>query len=245
VDLEKIEEMKSWPFPKKNSEVRSFMGITGYYMRFSVGFSKIGHPITYLQNKGVKFEWSAKCEFFFQCLKNFLNSAPILKVADPDEDFVVCMNTCKEGIGGFLMQNGHVICYESIKLKEHEINCATRHLELESIGHALRMWRNYLMGRKFELRTYHNSLKYLLEQPTLNARQTRWLEFLSKYNFDIKYIKRKENKVDDVISRRVHKMHATTISMYRTNSKDRILEVVTTYQHYVQVKESLQQNDIQ
>jgi hypothetical protein len=221
------------------------MGLAGYYRRFIVGFSKIAHPITSLQKKGVKFEWSAKCEENFQCLKDLLTSAPILKVADPDEDFVVCTDACKEGLGGVLTQNGHVICYESRKLKEHEINYATHDLELEAIVHALRMWRHYLMGRKFELRTDHSGLKYLFEQPTLNARQTRWLEFLSEYDFDIKHIKGKENKVVDALNRRVHKMHATTISMYMTDLKDRILEVVTTNQHYVQVKESLQQNNVQ
>jgi hypothetical protein len=55
------------------------------------------------------------------------------------------MNACKEGIGGFLTQNGHVICYESRKFKEHEINYVTHELELETIVHALKMWRHYLM----------------------------------------------------------------------------------------------------
>jgi Mg2+ and Co2+ transporter CorA len=101
------------------------------------------------------------------------------------------------------------------------------------------------MGRKFELRTDHSGLKYLFEQPTLNSRQTKWLNFLNEYDFDIKNIKGKENKVVDALSRRVHKMHDTTISMYMIDLKDRILEVVTTDQHYVQVKESLQQNILQ
>jgi hypothetical protein len=65
-----------------------------------------------------------------------LTSAPILKVAYPDEDFVVCTDACKEGLGGVLTQNGHVICYESKKLKEHEINYATHELELGTIVHA-------------------------------------------------------------------------------------------------------------
>jgi hypothetical protein len=93
-------------------------------------------------------------------------------------------------------------------LKEHEINYATHELELEAIVHVLRMWRNYLMGRKIELETDHCDLKYLFEQPTLNARQTRWLESINEYNFDIKNIKEKENKVVDALSTRMHKMHA-------------------------------------
>jgi hypothetical protein len=77
VDLENIEAIKSWPAPTNISEVRSFIGVVGYYRRFITGFSKIAHPITYLQKKGVKFEWSAKCEENFKHLKDLLTSAPI------------------------------------------------------------------------------------------------------------------------------------------------------------------------
>ena len=59
------------------------------------------------------------------------------------------------------MQDNHVICYESRKLKDCEKNYATHDLELVSIIHALKMWRHYLMGIKFELRTTHYGLKYL------------------------------------------------------------------------------------
>jgi hypothetical protein len=87
-------------------------------------------------------------------------------------------------------------------------------LELVAIAHALRMWRHFLMGKKFELRIYHIVLNYLFEKLTLNARQTRWMEFLSEYDFDIKHIKGKENKIVDALSRRVHLMLATIVSMH-------------------------------
>ena len=89
------------------------------------------------------------------------------------------------------MQDNHMICYESRKLKEHEKNYATHDLELASIVHALNMWRHYLTGRRFKLRTYHCGLKYLFDHPTLNARQARWLEFLCEFDFEIKHIKGK------------------------------------------------------
>jgi hypothetical protein len=109
------------------------MGLAGYYRRFIKGFSKIAIPITSLQKKGVKFEWTSKCEESFQQLKDILTSVPILKIADLDEDFVVCTDACKEGLGGVLTQNEHVVCYESRKLKEHERNYATHDLELEPL----------------------------------------------------------------------------------------------------------------
>jgi hypothetical protein len=86
-----------------------------------------------------------------------------LKIADPDKDFVVCTDACIEGLGGSFIQDNHVICYESRKLIEHEKNYATHDLELVAILHSLKIWMNYLMGKRFELRTDHNGLKYLLE----------------------------------------------------------------------------------
>jgi hypothetical protein len=85
-----------------------------------------------------------------------------------------------EGIGGILTQKDHVVCYESQKLKEYERNYATHDLELTVIIHALKMCIHYLMGMKFEIRTNHCGLKHLFGHPTLNVRQTRWLEFLSE-----------------------------------------------------------------
>ena len=157
------------------TEVRSFMGLACYYRIFIEGFSKIAQPITSLQNKGVKFQWTLDCENSFQHLKHLLTSAPIIRIVDPNEDFIVCTDACKEGLGGVLSPNGHVVCYESSKLKEHERDYATHDLELEAIVHDLKMWRHYLMGKIFELRRDHSGLKYLFGQLTLNARQIRWL----------------------------------------------------------------------
>jgi hypothetical protein len=79
------------------------------------------------------------------------------------------------------------------------------------------------MGKIFESRKDHSGMKYVFGQPNLNFRQSRWLDFLSEYDFDIKHIKGKDNKVVDEIRRRVHEMHLTTISMYQSDLKDRIL----------------------
>ena len=89
------------------------------------------------------------------------------------------------------MQNNYVICYELRKLKEYEKNYPTDDLELAFIIHALKVWRNYLMGRKFILKIDNMSLKYLLEQPYMNARKSKLLAFLSDSHFELKHIKGK------------------------------------------------------
>jgi hypothetical protein len=241
VDPEKVGAIREWSVPRNVVEFRSFMGLVGYYIRFIIGFLRIAHCITSLQRKEKKFHWTEECEKSFQRLKHLLTSTPILRIADPNMDFVVCTDACKEGLGGVLSQDGFVICYESRKLKEHEKNYATHNLELAAIIHALRKWRHYLMGRRFELRIDHNDLKYLFDQPTLNARQSRWLEFLCEYDFYIKHIKGKKNKVADALSRKVHELHATTISMYMTDIKDRILEAANANLQYRDLVAKLQQ----
>jgi hypothetical protein len=127
-----------------------------------------------------------------------LTTTPILKVPDMDEDFLVCTDTSKEGLGGVLMQDGRVIAYISRKLRKHEENYATHDLELLAIVYALRVWRHYLIGWKnFEQKKMdHCGLQHLIMQSDLNARQRRWSELLIEYDFEITYIKGTVNRVE-------------------------------------------------
>ena len=93
------------------------MGLIGYCWGFIQGFSKIAYPINSFQNKEVKFVWSLKCQDSFEILKILLTMDPILKVVDPCKDYIVCTYASKEGLGGILSQEGHMLCYESLKLK--------------------------------------------------------------------------------------------------------------------------------
>ena len=97
------------------------------------------------------------------------------------------------------------------------------------------------MGRKFEIRTDHHSLKYLFDQPNLNARQARWLELISEFDFDIKHVKGKENRVANALSRRIHAAYLATTSIYKSDFKDQILEALEFDEYYLQIKEKLQQ----
>jgi hypothetical protein len=138
IDPKKTKAIRGCPSPRNFTVVGSFTILVGYYQRFIKGFSKIASPITSLQKKGVKFEWTPKCEENFQQLKDILTSVPMLNINDPDEYFVVCIDVCKEGLKGVLTQKYHVVCYESQKLKENERNYATRDLELATIVNALK-----------------------------------------------------------------------------------------------------------
>ena len=92
-----------WPMPTDVSSIRSFMGIAGYYRRFVEIFLAIEYPITSVQRKGVKFERTKKCQHSFEQLKLNLSTAPILNIADPNQEFVVCTDAYEEGLGGVLL----------------------------------------------------------------------------------------------------------------------------------------------
>ena len=162
-----------WMVPKNVYDMISFMGIIDYYGNIIEGFSKIAYPITSLQKKSKNFKWIKKCEETFNKLKHLLTIALILKIADPFKDFVVCTDTCNEGLGGVLLQDNYVVPYESRKLKDHEKNYAANDFELAAIIDALKMWQHYLIGRKVLLVSDNISLKYLFDQQKFNAIQDR------------------------------------------------------------------------
>ena len=101
------------------------------------------------------------------------------------------------------------------------------------------------MGRIFELRIDHCGLKYLFDQPTLNARQERWLEFLCESDFEIKHIKGKENKVADALDRKVQEMHVAYLSICQSDLKQHIGNHVAGDELYEQVKDKLQQQSLE
>ena len=151
----------------------------------------------------MKFEWTLDCERIFQHLKNLIKISPILNIVDTNKYFIVCTNACKEGLGGVLSQNGQVVCYESRKLNENEQNYVTHDLDLVVIIHTLNISRPYLLGRRFVLMNNHSGLMYLFDQPNLNVRKARWLFTISEFDFEIRHIKGKVNKVTHSLSRRV------------------------------------------
>ncbi|GJX72929.1 reverse transcriptase domain-containing protein [Tanacetum coccineum] len=133
VDPRKIEAVKNWKTPTTPSEIRSFLGLAGYYRRFISNFSKIAKPLTSLTQKNQKYVWGGEQEEAFQNLKNNLCDAPILTLPDGVEDFVVYYDASNQGLGCVLMQRGRVIAYASRQLKTHEKNYTTHDLELGTV----------------------------------------------------------------------------------------------------------------
>jgi len=168
VDPKKIEAVLRWERPTNVTEIRSFLGLAGYYRRFIEGFSTIASPMTRLTRKEVKFEWSKECETSFQELKSRLTSTPVLALPKEQEGFAVYSDAFNKGLGCVLIQHGRVIAYASRQLKPHEVNYPVHDLELAAVVFALWIWRHYLYGVQVQIFTDHKSLKYLLSQKELN-----------------------------------------------------------------------------
>ncbi|KAA0037248.1 pol protein [Cucumis melo var. makuwa] len=203
VDPAKIEVVTSWPQLSRVSEVRSFLGLAGYYRWFVENFSRIATPLTQLTRNGAPFVWSKACEDSFQNLKQKLVTAPVLTVPDGSGSFVIYSDASKKGLGCVLMQQGKVVAYASRQLKSHEQNYPTHDLELAAVVFALKILRHYLYGEKIQIFTDHKSLKYFFTQKELNMRQRRWLELVKDYDCEILYHPGKANVVADALSRKV------------------------------------------
>ncbi|XP_077249415.1 uncharacterized protein LOC143888918 [Tasmannia lanceolata] len=201
VDPVKVKVVLQWKQPTNATEVRSFLRLAGYYRKFVEGFSTLAGPLTKLTRKNVEFIWAEECELSFQELKKRLTSSPVLVLPSEGVDFVIYSDASIKGLGCVIMQDGKVIAYGSRQLKRHEVNYPTHDLELAAVVFALRIWRHYLYGVKFEVFTDHKSLKYLFDQKELNMRQRRWLEFLKDYDFTLSYHPGKANVVADALSR--------------------------------------------
>ena len=194
--------MANWEQPTTVTEVRSFLGLAGYCRRFIEGFSKIAGPLHGLTRKGVKFEWTDRCEGSFQTLKERLTSALVLTLPEGNEGFEVYSDASYQGLGCVLMQHKRVVAYASRQLKKHGLNYPTHYLELALVIFALKTWRHYLYGATCQIFTDHKSLKYLFTQKELNLRKRRWMELLKDYDCTIDYHPSKANVVADALSKK-------------------------------------------
>ena len=227
VDPKKIEVVVEWKPPRNVTEVRSFLGLAGYYRRFVKWFSMITAPMTRLLQKNVKFEWSEKCQRSFEKLKTFLTEAPVLTQATCGKEYVIFSDASLNGLGCVIMQEGKVVAYASRKLKPHEKNYPTHDLELVTIVFVLKIWRHYLYGEKRFIYTDHKSLKYLPSQRELNLRQRRWMELIKDYDCVIDYHPGKANVAADALSRKtVQTLRALNAHLSLSNDGTVVAELI-------------------
>jgi hypothetical protein len=190
-----------WLTPKTLTKLRGFLGMCTYYRKFVKGFSQICAPLTDLTKKGAS-KWSEEDQFTFDKMKKVMSTCPFLALPYFGQPFTLDCDASGEGIGVVLMQNRHPLAYESRKLKGPELLYNIYDKDMLAIMHALAKFRQYLVGARFVVKSDHNSLKNLLEQKELNERQQKWVRRIQAYDFDIEFVKGKNNMVEDALSRR-------------------------------------------
>ncbi|KAJ3705864.1 hypothetical protein LUZ61_009569 [Rhynchospora tenuis] len=199
-DPKKVEVMKNWVSPKNVKELRSFLGLTGYYRRFVKGYGTIAKPLTDQLKKNA-FKGGPDAEKAFQLLKQAMSEAPVLAMPDFSKPFIVETDASDVGMGAVLMQGRNPTAYLSKSLGIKNRGLSTYEKEFLALLTAVQKWRHYLVGRPFVIRTDQISLKYLLEQRVTHVMQHKGLCKLLGLDYTIEYKKGADNKVADALSR--------------------------------------------
>ncbi|XP_064468579.1 uncharacterized protein LOC135380569 [Ornithodoros turicata] len=193
--------------PETIRQVRSFLGLAGYYREFIPDYAKIAAPLTDLtkKGKGNRVAWGPEQEEAFNELKKLLSSAPILKLPDFTRPFVIRTDASGRSLGAILLQeeNGvlHPVSYASRKLLPREAAYSTVEREGLALVWGIDRYKTYLYGRHFTVQTDHQPLQYLKKQKHLNSRLLRWSLMLQEHSFRVEYIKGSENVGADYLSR--------------------------------------------
>jgi hypothetical protein len=208
-DDSKIEVIKKRQEPTNVKQLQCFLGLANYYRRFVQDFSTLAKPLYELLKQNKKWEWTSECKKAFELLKVKLTEYPILKLPEPNNKFVLYTDASKVAIGAILAQvdnatNTEYVCaYNSRLIQGAEKNYSIQELECLAVVWAVKAYREYLHGVKFDVITDHNSLIWLFKLNDPHARIMRWILFLQIFDYEIKYRKGKNHANVDAISRPV------------------------------------------
>jgi len=205
-DPSKIEAIQSWPTPRKLRDVRSFLGLCGYYRRFVENFSGVAAPLHALTQKGRIFEWSQECQKSFEDLKIMLTSSPVLTLPQNGCQYILDTDASEHGIGAVLSQiqegQERVISYASRLYSTAERRYCVTRKELLAVVYFLRQFRQYLLGTSFVVRTDHAALQWLRRTPEPLGQQGRWLEAIEEFDFVVQHRPGRAHANADALSRK-------------------------------------------
>ena len=224
-DPEKTVVMEQWPIPKTATELRGFLGLTGYYRKFVKHYSLIAKPLSQLLTKK-GFYWNEQATQAFLALKQAMAQAPVLALPNFSEPFTVETDACDTGVGAVLMQKGHPIAYMSKALGILNCKMSIYEKEFLAVIMAVDKWRPYLQRGPFQIVTDHKSLCNLEDQILTTDLQRKAMAKLVGLQFQIKYRKGSDNGAADSLSRVGHLLEAHAIS---TLQPDWVQEVSNSY----------------
>lgn len=202
---QKIDCVVKFPTPTNAKEIKSFLGLSGYYRRFVPNYGQIAKPLTSLLKKDVPFYWSDLCQESFDKLKAILTKEPLLQYPDFEQPFNLTCDASNFAIGCILSQ-GSIgkdlpIAYASRTLNKAEQNYNATEKELCAIVWGVKQYRPYLYGQKFKIITDHRALSWLFNVKDPGSRLIRWKLKLEEYEYEIRYKPGVSNTNADALSR--------------------------------------------
>ena len=205
-DPAKVADVREWPTPRNQEDVRKFMGLASYYRRFIKNFAQIAAPLNNLLQKQVPFMWKASQENAFKELKQRLTTAPVLAYPKREGKFILDTDASNHSIGAVLsqMQDGEekVICYASRTLTKPEKNYCVTRKELLAVVNFVKSFRHYLLGQTFTVRTDHRALIWLWSFKEPDGQVARWQSTLAEYEMEIVHRNGKQHGNADALSRK-------------------------------------------
>ena len=231
----KIDAIQKFPVPKTQREIKSFLGLLGYYRRFIKNFAKITKPLTQCLKKNEKVMHTKEFLESFNLCKNILTTEPVLTYPDFEKPFEVTTDASNYAIGAILSQDNHPLCYASRTLNPAEINYSTIEKELLAIVWSCKYFRPYLFGRKFTILTDHKPLQWLFSLKEPNSRLVRWRLKLEEFDYVIQYKKGKNNQAADALSRNPVDLNALETQSLFNNAGD-IDDII---EHYIDLTKEL------
>jgi hypothetical protein len=198
--------IKNFPVPKSRKNIRQFLGKVNFYHKYIPQASKLLEPFHRLLRKDSVFDWSDECQRTFDRLKAYLTSEPALSIFDPKLPIIIYTDASLEGLGAVLKQkqpNGEIkpVAFFSKKLSEAQKKKKAIYIEILAVMEAIKYWRFWLIGRRFEVVTDHKPLADM----NLKARTDEELgdisNYLLQYDFSIQYRPGKDNSEADALSR--------------------------------------------
>lgn len=206
-DPEKTIAMENWPTPTNATDLRGFLGLTGYYRKFVPRYSWIAKPLTQLLTKK-EFQWNDAAQQAFLALKQTMVQLPVLALPDFSLPFTVETDACATGVGAVLMQQGHPVAYLSKALGVQNSKRSIYEKEFLAVIMAIDRWRSYLQRGPFVILTDHKSLCNLTDQQLGTELQRKAMSKLMGLQFEFRYKKGVDNGAADSLSRVGHRMES-------------------------------------
>lgn len=209
IDPDKVQAVASWEYPTTLKGLQAFLGFCNFYRKFIRDYGRIARPLTAMTRKGLKFDFNSNCKAAFDGLKIALTTGPTLAYFQWDLPHRVETDSSNGVVAGLITQlsddqEWHPVAYFSKTMNAAECNYPIHDKELLAIIRAFEEWKPELIGsqHKVDVYTDHRALEWFMSTKELTARQVRWAEFLTQFNFNIIYRAGKDNGRADALTRR-------------------------------------------